>query len=173
MTAWGDDVVPALVEEACKKSALVWVQPAGGRSHAVWHAWDDAAVCLVTGGLEQPLPGLTAGAAVLVTARSKDKGGRLVSFAADVEEVAASDPRWEATAAALHAARLNAPDGEEQPARWARESRLWRLVPTGEVPELPGAMPDGSHAAPPPETPATTRGRLPLRIGRRPQRHSR
>jgi len=34
----------------------------------------------------------------------------------------------------LHAQRLNAPDGQEQPARWARESRVLTLLPDGEEP---------------------------------------
>lgn len=167
---WEDDVVSALVEEACKKSALVWVELPGHRSRPAWHAWHEGAVCLVTGGREQELPGIQAASQASVTARSKDKGGRLVTFRTEVEALACDDEEYAGAVAVLHAARLNAHDGEEQPARWARESQLWRLVPTGEVPEQPGAMPVGSQAAPPPPSPATTRGALPLRIGRRPRR---
>ncbi len=170
MAEWDDGAVAALIEEACRKSALVWVEVPGDRSRGVWHAWHDGAVCLVTGGREQPLPGLEMAASVLVTARSKDKGGRLVTFLGRVEAVAPEDERWSATVTALHSARLNAHDGERQPARWAEESQVWRVVPTGEAPELPGAMPEGSLAAPPPPSSATTRTPKPLRIGRRPRR---
>ncbi|NYV77754.1 hypothetical protein HW445_26020, partial [Streptomyces sp. UH6] len=56
----------ALVEEAAKKSALVWVRAEGGDvpgvDRALWHVWHDGAVCLVGDGPgEQPLPGLADG----------------------------------------------------------------------------------------------------------------
>ena len=42
----------ALVEETCRKSALVWLRPlADVRAQAAWHSWVDGAVHLVTGGL--------------------------------------------------------------------------------------------------------------------------
>ncbi len=170
MPDWEDDVTPALVEEASRKSALVWVTVPGQRVRPVWHVWHDGGVCVVSGGLEQPLPGIETAERVDVTVRSKDKGGRLVTFAATVTAVAPPDELWEPVVAALHAARLNPPDGEEQPLRWARESRVWRLLPTGDVSEAPGAMPAGSLAAVPAPTPATTRGRLPLHLGRRRRR---
>ncbi len=170
MPEWEDDVVRALVEEACRKSALVWVEVPGDRARAAWHAWHDGAVCLVTGGGEHSLPGLAPGGPVRVTVRSKDKGGRLVTFTGEVEQIPADDERWHGTAAALHAVRLNPHDGEQQPQRWAREAQVWRITPTGDVPELPGAMPTGSLAAPPPPSKAATRTPRPLRLGRRPRR---
>lgn len=165
-------VLTALVEEACRRSGLVWLQIAGGdRAHAAWHTWHDGAVHVVTGGAEQPLPGLVdacmAGGRVRVTVPSKETRGRLVTWVAKASTLAPGSREWVAAAAALHATRLNAPDGEEQPARWARESTLVRLEPTAEVPEHPGAAPTGSHAAPPAPSPATTRGKLPFVLGRR------
>ena len=66
----------------------------------------------------------------------------------------------------LHAKRLNPPDGEEQPARWAaRVAWSPRLDPTGELVEGPGHLPHRSHAAEPPGSPATTRGPLPFVAG--------
>ena len=50
----------------------------------------------------------------------------------------------------LHAKRLNPPDGEAQPARWARESRVARIEPTGQLVEAPGHLSHRSHAAEPP-----------------------
>ncbi|MFD5348029.1 hypothetical protein ACFWJY_30855, partial [Streptomyces anulatus] len=68
----------ALVEEATKKSGLVWVR-GDGPARAVWHVWHDGAAHLVGGGPgEQPLPeGLADGGRAEVTVRSKDKGGRI------------------------------------------------------------------------------------------------
>ena len=73
------EMARALVEEACRKSALVWLRPIGAaRSQAVWHVWVDGAVHVVAGGIEQPLPDLEDGSEVDVTARSKDTWGRMV-----------------------------------------------------------------------------------------------
>jgi hypothetical protein len=164
----------ALVAEACAKSALVWLRaPGDQRSHAAWHVWAEGAVCLVTGGAEQLLtdaPDLTDGSEVDVLVRSKDNGARLVAFRTAVSEVAPGTPEWDTVVPLLHAKRLNPPDGEEQPARWARESRVLRLVPTGQVLEQPGHLPSRSHAAEPPPSPAATRGALPFVVGRRARR---
>ncbi len=169
-----DPLSLALVEEACGKSAMVWLRmPGDQRSHAAWHVWTDGAVHLVTGGAEQPLtdlPGLVDGAEVDVLVRSKDDGSRLVAFRTVVSDVRPDDDRWDTVVPLLHAKRLNPPDGEEQPARWARESRVLRLEPTGRVLEQPGHLPTRSHAAEPPSSPATTRGPLPFVLGRRARR---
>jgi len=106
MTPPGDPLTSALVAEAAKKSAMLWVQPADqDHATAAWHVW-----------------------------------------------------------------RLNSPDGDAEPARWAAESTITRLVPTGEVVEAPGAMSSASHAAVPVASAATTRGALPFMIGRRARR---
>jgi hypothetical protein len=55
----------------------------------------------------------------------------------------------------LHATRLNAPDGEDQPHRWARDSLVLCLTPTG---ELIGATTDPELA--PPRRPAPPFGRV-------------
>lgn len=120
----------ALVEEATKKSGLIWVKGPVGPSRALWHVWHEGAAVLVGDGPgEQPLPGLADGAEAEVTVRSKDKGGRLVTWAATVVELAPESPEWEAAVAELKGKRLNAPDGEGMPDRWARECRVVRLVP--------------------------------------------
>jgi hypothetical protein len=163
----------ALVEEATKKSGLIWVRGSGASTHeapgaeaptrALWHVWHDGAACLVGDGPgEQPLPGLVDGGDAVVTVRSKDKGGRLVAWTAKVVELAPGSPAWEATVAELKGKRLNAPDGEEMPARWARECRVLRLEPrAGTLP-----LPDGSLAAAPLPTPATTRQPIPAAVPR-------
>jgi hypothetical protein len=164
----------ALVEEAAKKSALLWLSAApGGRAYAAWHIWVDGAVLVVSGGLEQPMPVLDlldADRRILVTLRSKDTWGRLVTWVGHAETIAPDDEGWQSAATELHAKRLNSPDGEAQPARWRRESVITRIVPTGELLESPAHMPSGSQRAEPPASPATTRGRLPFTIGRRARR---
>jgi hypothetical protein len=156
-----------LVAEVCRKSALVWVRPADEpRAYALWHVWVDGAVHVVGEGLEQPLPDLPDGAEVRVTARSKDTGGRVVTFVATVSTIHPESEQWAAVVPELHAKRLNPPDGEEQPNRWARESRVVRLEPTGRLVERPGNLSERSHVAEPPDSPATTRGRVPFVLHR-------
>lgn len=158
----------ALVEEATKKSGLVWID---GR--AVWHAWVDGAMCVLGGPGEQPLPGLSDGGTASVTVRSKDKGGRLVTWVGRVRLLAPHSPEWEAAAAELKGRRLNAPDAERMTERWARDCALYRLTPEGSPTEYPGAMPGGSGAAAPVATPVTTRRPVPAALPRLLARRSR
>lgn len=153
----------ALIEEATKKSGLVWVEGPGAPARPLWHVWHEGAMCLVGDGPgEQPLPGLADGASAEVTVRSKDKGGRLVSWAAKVVELPSGSEGWDAAVAVLKGKRLNAPDGEAMTQRWARECRVLRLEPTGATAPLP----DGSLAGPPLPTPVTTRRPLPAGLPR-------
>ncbi|GGN82769.1 hypothetical protein GCM10011579_070850 [Streptomyces albiflavescens] len=161
----------ALIEEATKKSGLIWVRGSGASlpegqeapTRALWHVWHDGAVCLVGDGPgEQPLTGLVDGGDAVVTVRSKDKGGRLVSWSAKVVEPNPASPEWEAAVAELKGKRLNAPDGEAMPERWARECRVLRLEPSGGT----VALPDGSLAERPLPTPATTRQPIPAGLPR-------
>ena len=161
----------ALIDEACRKSAMAWLRPAGqSRAVAAWHIWHDGAVYVVSGGREQALPPMPDGEPVLVTVRSKDTGARLVTWTGTARTVDPGSPEWDAAVPELHAKRLNPTDGEQQPARWARESTVTRIEPTGELLEAPGRMPQRSQAAAPPGSPATTRGALPFMIGRRARR---
>jgi hypothetical protein len=156
----------ALIEEATKKSGLIWVQgteAAAGRP--LWHIWQEGAVCLVGDGPgEQPFDGLglTDGGIATVTVRSKDKGGRLVTWQARVRELTPRGDRWRMAVEELKGKRLNAPDAERLPERWARECRVLRLEPTGATAELP----DGSLAAAPLPTAATTRRPIPAALPR-------
>ncbi|MGW3247662.1 hypothetical protein [Streptomyces sp. NPDC001070] len=149
----------ALIEEAVKKSGLLWAD-----GQALWHAWVDGAVVVVGGGPgEQPLPGpgLTDGGTATVTVRSKDKGGRLVAFPVRVTELVPEGEAWTTAVEELKGKRLNAPDAETMTGRWARECRVLRLEPAGAPFERPGAMPDGSGAAAPVPTAAVTRRPIP------------
>jgi hypothetical protein len=153
----------ALVEEATKKSGLIWVQGPGSPARALWHVWHEGAACVIGDGPgEQPLPGLADGGEAVVTVRSKDKGGRLVTWTAGVVELASGSPGWEAAVAELKGKRLNAPDGEAMPQRWARECRVLRLEPAGTTAPLP----EDSQAAAPLPTPATTRRPIPAGLPR-------
>jgi hypothetical protein len=158
----------ALVEEATKKSGLVWVN-----GQAVWHAWVDGAMCVVGGPGEQPLPGLADGGTATVTVRSKDKGGRLVTWTARVRLLTPGGEAWTTAAAELKGKRLNSPDGEAITDRWARECTLFRLAPEGSPTELPGAMPTASGSAAPLPTPATTRRPMPAGLPKLLARRSR
>ncbi|MFE2144390.1 hypothetical protein ACFXA3_22100 [Streptomyces sp. NPDC059456] len=147
----------ALVEEATKKSGLIWVRGSGA-DRALWHAWvDGAAHVLGDGPGEQPFPGLSDGGPAEVTVRSKDKGGRLVAWTATVRELEPRGEQWRAAVAELKGKRLNAPDSEEMTERWARECRLLRLEPVTASTDLPG----GSLAAVPLGSPAVTRRPVP------------
>ncbi|MFF4831988.1 hypothetical protein [Streptomyces sp. NPDC001315] len=154
----------ALVEEATKKSGLIWVRGAGvPAARALWHVWHEGAACLIGDGPgEQPLPGLADGTEAEVTVRSKDKGGRLASWTAKVVELAPGSEEWAAAVAELKGKRLNAPDGEAMTDRWSRECRVLRLEPTGAIAPLP----DGSLAEAPVPTPATTRQPIPAGLHR-------
>ncbi|MGC4995400.1 MULTISPECIES: hypothetical protein [unclassified Streptomyces] len=154
----------ALIEEATKKSGLIWVRGAEApAARPLWHVWHDGAACLVGDGPgEQPLPALTDGGTAEVAVRSKDKGGRLVTWPATAHRLAPGSAEWEAAVAELKGKRLNAPGGEEIAARWARECTVLRLVPTGAV----APPPTGSLAEPPLPTPATTRAPVPPALPR-------
>ncbi|MFF3851335.1 hypothetical protein [Streptomyces sp. NPDC002328] len=154
----------ALVEEATKKSGLIWVKGASApAARALWHVWHEGAACLVGDGPgEQPLPGLADGGSAEVTVRSKDKGGRLVSWTARVVQLAPGTEAWDAAVADLKGKRLNAPDGEAMTGRWAAECRVLRLEPTGGTSPLP----DGSLAEAPLPSPATTREAIPAGLPR-------
>jgi hypothetical protein len=152
----------ALVEEATKKSGLVWVR-GSGPARPLWHVWLDGAAHLVGDGPgEQPLPGLADGSVAQVTVRSKDKGGRLVAWTAVVRELTPGTEEWEAAVAELKGKRLNAPDAERMTDRWARECRVVRLTPQGAL----TALPDGSLAAVPLPSSATTRRPAPAALPR-------
>ena len=175
----------ALIDEAAKKSGLVWIRAVGlprsageHRAQPVWHLWQDGAIHVLTGGLEQPAPGgldalpIDEGSAKAhVTIRGKDKNGRLVTFEAEVTRIPADSDEWQALVPGLMAKRLNLPDGEAAPQRWARECVLWRLRPTGTLIETAAEPSTDAHAAAPPPTPARSRVPRPLHLRGRPARN--
>ena len=146
-----DPLSEALVAEACGKSALVWLRcPGDQRSHAAWHVWAEGAVCLVTGGAEQPLtdaPDLADGSEVDVLVRSKDNGARLVAFRTVVSEVVPGTAEWDTVVPLLHAKRLNA--ARRRGAAGAVGPRVPRAAP--------GPHRSGARAAGPPADAGRTR----------------
>lgn len=126
----------ALVEEATRRSGLVWLLVDGvGRAQPVWHLWHEGAAYVVCGGGEQPLEGVDAGTRVLVVVRSKDRqADRVVQWWATAQVLAPGGPAWQAVIALLDVQRLNGPSGRAE--RWARESVVLRLVPEAEEPVL-------------------------------------
>ena len=193
----GDAFTAALVAELAKKTGVCWlrydvpaetydaqgrpVHDAPGRdahleqppTRAAWHVWLDDALYLVSGGDEQHLPGIEHVDRVEVVMRSKESGGRLVTWVGRASAVRPDDELWEPATAALVSERLNLDDLATAAAEWAERSVVTRIVPTGEVLEEPGRLSDESHAAPPPATGATTRGLLPKVLHRRVRRRPR
>lgn len=161
--------IDALVAELGKKTSVCWLHYSGS-THAVWHSWVDGALYVVSGGTEQPLPGIAEVDRVDVTMRSKENGGRLVTWVAEASAVLPEDELWGPVTTALVSARLNLPDLAAAAAGWAETSRVTRLVPTGEVREEPGSLSDDAHRAVPRPSPATTRGPLPRVLHRRVKR---
>lgn len=159
----------ALIAELAKKTSVSWLTY-DGAPHAVWHVWVDDALHVVSGGTEQPLPGIAEVDRVEVTLRSKENGGRLVTWVAAASAVLPEDDLWAPVTAALISARLNLPDLATAAAGWAASSRVTRLVPTGELLEQPGSLSDDAHLAAPRPTRATTRGALPRILHRRVKR---
>ncbi|MGA8987840.1 hypothetical protein [Aeromicrobium sp.] len=126
-----------LVADLAKKSGLVWVAYAG-RTHAVWHEWVGDAVCIVSGGTEQPLPGITEQQTVVLSLRSKSSRALVAQAEARVEVLSPESEHWAPATSALKSGRLNLVDSDHAIERWDRESVIVRLVPTGQV-----TLPDG------------------------------
>lgn len=164
----------ALIAELGKKTGVCWLrydtpdEPEGqGRPRPAWHVWHDDALLVVAGGAEQPLPDLEDAARVEVTMRSKENGGRLVTWVGVPSVIRPGDDRWDEASAALVADRLNLEDLGTAADDWAARSVVVRIEPTAEVVEDPATLDDGPLTAPPPSSPATTRGALPRVLHRR------
>ena len=137
----------ALTAELAKKSGLVWISY-DGKTHIVWHKWVDNAVCVVAGGREQPLPEIENEKVVTLGLRSKATRQLVAKATARVEVVRPNSPHWDAITKALKSGRLNLIEPDHAIDRWASESVVVRLVPTGQVTrdhEIDNAI---SHPAP-------------------------
>jgi hypothetical protein len=166
----------ALIAELAKKTAVCWlaydeheVAPGPGRSRPAWHVWYDDALHLVAGGDEQHLPGIDETDRVEVTMRSKESGGRLVTWVGSVRVVPPGHEAWDDITSALVSSRLNLEDLTTVKEHWATHSVVVRVDPTGELLEQPGALSEEPHDATPRPTGATTRGVPPRVLHRRQQ----
>jgi hypothetical protein len=120
----------ALVAEATRKAAVVWVTVGARPAYAVWCLPVGEALFVVTGAGEQDAPGLTHAGLAAVTARG-DHGGQIVTWPVRVTTVDPSTERWREVVPALAAKRLNATGSvEEVAARWARDCTVLALDPT-------------------------------------------
>jgi hypothetical protein len=158
-------VTDPVVEEAIKKTAVAWVSVDGAPPRGLWCVPLDGALYLVSGYGEQQAPGLAGAATAEVTLRG-DHGGRIVTWTADVRRVQPGDDEWNTVAPQVGAKRLNATGPTEALIeRWAMDCTLSCLSPAeaGPVVTRP-ALPDGSQAEPPRETPAIQVTRKPFRL---------
>lgn len=121
--------VPAAVADATRRSSVVWVE-GDQEPQPVWQVWHEGRMYVVAGGLEQPLA-VTSQAVVNV--RAKDSRELVVRWVAAVDRVEPGTALWDEVVPLLHVRRLNAPDGEDQPSRWARASTVHRFTPTGQI----------------------------------------
>ncbi len=160
----------ALIDEAMKKSALIWIRtPQSPAGRAVWHAWAGGHAFVVSGGDEQPDPGFAVGRAVVVV-RSKETTSRLLAFTADVSVAGADDADWALATTELAKARLNLRGAGDAARRWQDRTMysITRLTPVGTgLVEGPGHYPTDSGRAAPVATVATTAGPKPWVLHRR------
>lgn len=163
----------ALVAESIKRASLVWVTVPGQPAIAVWQVTQDGVPHVVVGvdgddqATEQHIPGLLGAGEVSITARSKDTGGLLVSFAATPEVIGPEAEGYDEAAAALQSSRLNGPDAATTLDNWRAHAHVVRLRPTGRIVE-DALSPSGELlAAPPVATEATTAPKLPWVLGKR------
>jgi len=158
---------PGLIEEATRKAGLIWISaPADPHPRPAWHHWHEGSAYVLTGGSEEPLSWLVETRSAQVSVPSKDSGGRLITWQAEVTWIPPTTDEWHRVIDELGVARLNSRDSGDQQSHWARDCDLVRLTPTGSVTEAPGRMSEESGAAPPPPSPATTSGPLPFVVGR-------
>jgi hypothetical protein len=160
----------SLVDEALKKAGLIWVRTsAAPNGRALWYVWTDGCVYVVTGGDEQPDPGLGDGDVVVVV-RSKDTMSRLLTVRCVAARVSGDDDDWAAATTELAKGRLNLREAADAPNRWldAETYAVYRLTPTTEAfDEGPGKYAPQSGRATPVPTQATTAGARPWVLHRR------
>jgi hypothetical protein len=122
--------LPAEVEDALRRSGVIWVGLDDGAPRAVWQLWHDGAVHLVAGGAEQELPRAGVATRGVVQVRGRTAlSGLVATWEAVVERLEPRTAAWDAVTPLLAARRLNAEDAAGQPDRWAHASVVLRLTP--------------------------------------------
>lgn len=122
-------VTSALVAEATKKAAVVWLSIDDAPAYVVWCVPIADALYVVAGPGEQAAPGLADATVVDVTARG-DHGGSIATWSATAQRVDPGSDDWHAVALTVAGKRLNASGStDDLVATWARDDVLVRLVP--------------------------------------------
>jgi hypothetical protein len=125
----------ALVGEAMKKAAIIWVAPGADQPpYPLWCLPIDGALYVVTDGDEQPAPGLGGATTATVAARG-DHGGLIATWTAQVQRVRPGGADWDAVAPLLAAKRLNTPGSAAALVDvWTATSTITRLTPIDDEP---------------------------------------
>ena len=127
------DPPPALIAEATKRAGVIWITAGGGRPRPAWHVWrqagDSGAAYVLTGPGEQRDPELAGARRVTVLVPSKDSGGLLVSWQADVSQLSEESPEWREVTGLLAAARLSPAPVPAGTAPSAPARTIYRLTP--------------------------------------------
>jgi hypothetical protein len=129
---------PALIAEATKRAGVIWISASGHPPAPAWHIWHppgaEGSAYVLTAPGEQPLPGLDSAEQATVLVPSKESGGLLVSWTADVSRIFPASPEWDQVVGLLVASRLNAtgPSVVQAPCRWSSEGAVYRLTPAGQ-----------------------------------------
>lgn len=158
----------AVLEEALKKTALVWVSVADGPALALWCMPLEGSLIVVSGPGEQHAPGLAEATTATVRLRG-DTGGLIVVSDMTVARLQPGSAEWEAVAPQLAQKRLNASGTfDELVARWAAAGcAIVRLSPPEQhTPITSPDLPADSGAAAPRVTPARNETRRPFRLHR-------
>jgi hypothetical protein len=141
-------VTSALVAEATKKAAVVWLSIDGTPAYIVWCVPIADALYVVAGPGEQTAPGLADATVVDVTARG-DHGGSIATWSATVQRVDPGSDDWQTVALTVAGKRLNATGSADNlVAKWARDDVLVRLVPDeASNPDEAGSPDEASNTA--------------------------
>jgi hypothetical protein len=160
-------VTSAVLDEAIKKAALAWVSVGDGPALGLWCMPLEGSLILVTGPGEQHAPALAEATRATVRLRG-DHGGLIVTAEMTAARLVPGTDDWAAVAPQLAGKRLNASGtADEVVARWAETGcAVVRLSPGPGDPASGAALPAGSGAAEPRETPARVEVRRPFRLHR-------
>ena len=132
---WSSGPDTAVLDEALKKSTVVWVDVLGeggthGRAVPVWYGLLDGRVYVLVDGSEQHVPGLAEASQVVLSARSKEQQSLVAEVEASARVVPGSDPLFDKVVPVLLPRRLNLRDSDHAADRWRKESTLVELTPS-------------------------------------------
>jgi hypothetical protein len=132
---WSTGSGAAVLDEALKKSTVVWVEVpgeggTGDRAVPVWYGTLDGRVYVLVGGSEQRVPGLAETDRAVLIARSKEQQSLVAEVEASARVVPPTDPLFDRVVPVLLPRRLNLRDGEQAAERWRKECTLVELTPS-------------------------------------------